>query len=302
MLKHTPERRIDPENRMGFNWHKARALRRFENIPANERRTAISDSQTKFREDTMRALLLVDLDRIESAHTPEQQKLLDFLLSQCEHAASVWTEHYVLKKAPSKDKLIAAAKKWLQNLSADVLQGFVELCPETAELTINPPVPVEVLMGLIDAHKTIPGQTDGKIWSPDLWKGVKPNTWTVSITDGAEDLPFDESIFYLNPEDSEDKRQERTSEQMVAEYERRFNEKGLLIMPQHGYVPSAAVRIAKGQVLDRKFWTAFKKPASAGLLPGADWRADHVRLDVAAPGGSAGVLRCRPWAEGEIKF
>ncbi|MBI5152608.1 hypothetical protein HZA39_03670 [Candidatus Peregrinibacteria bacterium] len=164
-------------------------------------------------------------------------------------------------------------------MSPEALQGFVELCPDTAELVIRPgQLMDEQLMGIIDNHKTIPGQNNGKIWVPKLWNGVKSDSWLVGITDGKEDLPFDESIYWINPEAPEDQRIARTNEQMVAEYAKRYVAKGLKLMPQRGYVPSAATRMAQGKVLDRRYWSAFERPADAAYLPFAEWSDVRVNL------------------------
>lgn len=316
MSKYTPEHRIDSENRMDLDWHAARALRRivkgsdgmleFEGFSGEERRDAIMNPATSFREgDAMREALLKAFDRIESVRTPEQQKLLDFLLSQCEQAALVWAEKFPLKfkGVPSKAELMAGAEKWLQSLSADVLQGFVELCPDSAQFVIVPGgIAAPKLLKAIDGNKTTPGQTDSKIWAPELWNKVKADRWGFGITDAREDLPFDPSIYYFNPDAPKGERKARTNEQMVAEYEQRFAEKKVGIMPQHGYVPTAANRLAGGNVLDRKFWTVFKRPRGAELLPSAVWDDDHVGLYVVNPDSSYVNLRCRPWAEGEMEI
>lgn len=242
-------------------------------------------------------------DRLEGKLNPEQQKLLDGLMGQREQAASVWNEKFPLKPtgAPSKDELMVGAEKWLQSLPADVLQGFVELCPASAQLVVLPGgIAAPELLKAIDENKTTPRQIDSKIWSPELWNGVKADGWKFGITDSREDLPFDPSIYYFNPDAPERERKARTNEQMVAEYERRFAEKKVGIMPQYGYVPTVANRLAGGNVFDRKFWTAFKRPQGAASLPNAYWRDDCVYLIFDNPGSSRDRLRCRPWAEGKM--
>ncbi|MBI5152609.1 hypothetical protein HZA39_03675 [Candidatus Peregrinibacteria bacterium] len=115
MSQKTSERRIDPENLMGIDWHAPRALLRpeFQGLESAEaRRAAISKPETTFREgDVMRRAIFRALDRIEGVRTPEQQKLLDSLMSQREQAADTWTKQYdltrLLKQVPSKEELMA---------------------------------------------------------------------------------------------------------------------------------------------------------------------------------------------------
>lgn len=305
MTQEHQERRIDPENRMSIkDFHAPRALGRneFEGLTGEKRREAIKNPKTRFREgDEMRTILLGMLDRIEGVRNPEQQQLLDNLMGQRDEAASVWTEKFHLKGAPSKDKLIVDAEKWLQSLSSDVLQGFIELCPNSTQLVVVPgKIATPKLLQSIDKNKTIEDQIGSKIWWPEGWDKVKADNWKFGITDAREDLPFDPSIYYFNPNDPEGERKERTNEQMVAEYKRRFSEKKLGIMPQHGYVPTAGNRLASGNVLDRKFWTAFERPTGAAFLPSARWYDDLVDLSSGNPDDSRDNLRCRPWFEGEM--
>ena len=96
----------------------------------------------------------------------------------------------------------------------------------------------------------------------------------------------------------------RTNEQIVAEYKRRFEEKGLTIMPQYGAIPAHATQLAKGNE-DTESWIAFEVPTKSDLHPCKtawhyvkdDTRSFDFPLD---PKGSNIELRCRAWFEGDI--
>lgn len=297
--------RLDPENRMGLNFHAARALSRkgkdgnpeFEGVDSAARRAAIE--RAGFRNEgahlgeaeKMRAAMLELLDRLEGRRTPEQARLLELLEDQADFAASVWTEKRPILNAPSKDQLIAGAKKWLSFLPGETLDGLLSICPETSRLVVVPDLPVPELMQLIGG---------GYIGWPEGWNHVKAPTWRCAVTDGREDMPFDPAIFYENSNAPEQERRKRTNEAMVAEYERIYVAKGLTLMPQHGYVPAAAEALARGQVIDRQFYTAFKRPPGAAFLPCGDWSGARVVLDGDGPENSGRFLRGRPWVEGEM--
>lgn len=295
MSKENNISRIDPENRMGLEWHAARVLGRkkedgtpeFEGLNPEARREAIQNAT--FREgDEVRNTLLRVLDRIEGVRTPEQQQLLDSLMGQRQQVASVWTEKFPIEGAPTQVELMAGAERFLQGLPTEVLQGFLELCPDSTQLVFRP--------GQIADPELLKAMKNGEIWTPELWNDVKTYSWKVGLTDGREDLEFDPSIYYLNPEAPE----RRTNEQMVAEYKNRFSERGLTIMPQHGYLPTMATKLANRQVIDARYWTAFEKPVNASLLPFARWCLYGVYLSNGLPSGSRDFLRCRPWVEGDI--
>ncbi|GEM_PF-1893050 len=307
MTNERPYTRIDEQNRMGLEkFHAPRALRQFEHLAPEQRREAIKGASFRNEgahlgeQEVTRATLLRMLDRIEGIRTPEQQRLLDGLMDQREQAGSVWTDKFFVKGTPKQAEIITRAGKWLDSLSADVLQGLLEVCPDSAQLVVVPGgITAPELLQAIDRKKTVPGQKNGKIWSPELWNGVKAEGWKFGITSTKEDLEFDPTIYWFNPDAPENERQLRTNEQMVAEYERRFLEKNLGIMPQYGYVPSAANRLAEGKVMDKQFWTAFNRPQGAAFLPNAGWGDFHVNLGIVGP-GTRDVLRCRPWVEGEM--
>lgn len=300
---------IDPENKMGFDFHAARALgRRSRDNPAILEFESITDPEArreavmraKFRDrgvhtgeaEQTRAAILRILDRLEGRRTPEQERLLQLLESQIEAAALVWTEKYPLRNAPAKNRLIGEGRKWLANLPPETLNGFLKLCPETAQFVVVPDRPVPELMKLID----------GKIWWPAGWDNVAAGKWKCGITDSREDMPFDPSIYWENPDAPKDKRKPRANEEMVVEYERRFVATGLTIMPQHGYVPAAADALSRRKLLDRNYYTAFKRPPAADALPHGDWFRGRVRLVGDCPDVSLKGLRCRPWAEGEMSL
>ncbi len=298
------ENRIDKENRMPLDFHAARALGRniagqkgvkeFEGLAPEERRKAIANAT--FREgDVMRNALLQMLDRIEGMPTPEQQKLLNRLMDQCQKVAEVWTKRFPLEGAPTGEKIIDGAERFLKGLPIEVLQGFVDLCPKSAQLVVLPgKVTAPQQLKAIDANKPLFCHGESEIFTPKFWNNVRVRDWKFGITDGREDLPFDESISWL----SEGERQTRTNEQMVAEYKKRFAQKGLTIMPPYGYVPAAATRLANGQVLDRRFYTAFEGQQGSRSLLYAAWVNDHINLDDTDPGSYCPAIRCRPWFEG----
>jgi hypothetical protein len=291
--------RIDPENRLGLDFHAARALGRkrkdgqpeFENLDPAARREAVKNAT--FREGgPMRAKLLQVLDRLDG--TPEQLEFLAAIEAQFAAALAVWTEKFPIstENAPTPEGLT----KWLASLSDETLYGLRELGAQ--KLVLVPPEKTVDLLKAIDANKTIPGQTDGKNWWPEFWDTVGSEKWKFAITKAVDENPLDESLYYA---DFPANRISRTNEQMVAESKKRFAEKSVGIMPPHGYVPTAASQLAEGKVLDRTTYTAFERPALAPHLPSAGWGAGRVYLGRNAPGDSSDCLRCLPWVEGEME-
>jgi hypothetical protein len=101
--------RIDPENRLGLDFHAARALGRkrkdgqpeFENLDPVARRDAVKNAT--FREgEPMRAKLLQVLDRLDG--TPEQLEFLAAIEAQFAAALAVWTEKFPIstENAPQR--------------------------------------------------------------------------------------------------------------------------------------------------------------------------------------------------------
>ncbi|MFA6992007.1 MAG: hypothetical protein WC269_01845, partial [Candidatus Gracilibacteria bacterium] len=133
-------------------------------------------------------------DRIiedEGVRTPEAQRLLDQLMSQRETAASVWTETYPIEGVPAKDYIVADAERFLQSLPPEVLQGFAELCPQS-ELVVVP--------GGVTAKELAKITDKVTIYDPELWNDVKSSEWKFAIAGIGDDgdMPFEESVFYLN--------------------------------------------------------------------------------------------------------
>ena len=296
--------RLDPDNRMGLEFHAPRALGRkkedgtpeFEGLEPQARLEAVD--KASFRQvdaDATRNRLKGMLNRIDGVRTPEQQAFLDRLMGQREAAACVWKEKYPIKGAPDKARIVDDAERFLHGLSPEILQGFLDICPES-DLVVVP--------GDVSVEKLVEIMKKAKIYDGSLWNNVKSDGWkfAVSGTGSGGDMPFDPSIFYVNPAAPEEQRQKRTNEEMVEEYERRFGKKGLSLMPQDGYLPSAAGQMAQGKVLDRQFWTAFKRPEGAVFLPDAFWGGGEVKLNNVSPDSSNGNLRCRPWFEGEMSL
>ncbi len=286
--------RIDPNNRMGVDFHAARAFQtRFETLPPDQRRAAMESATFRNKEPhkgesaLFKRAVLAILDQLEGRLTPEQTELLLALGSQIEPALAVWQgkEGLDTKGAPSKDGI----QHWIDALSPQALDGILEY--REPRLVVVPPELTIELLKRIGGHD----------YYPKGWDKVQAPGWKFGITDGVEDMEFDPSIFYVNPDASEDERTPRTNEQMVLEYARRFQAiKGQDLMPQNAYVPAAATVMAGGKVLDRANYTAFKKPKGASYLPGAGWGGDRVGLGGYDPEGSNQYLRCRPWVEGEM--
>lgn len=284
-----PERteRIDPQNRMGIDFHAGRAFQtRFEVLPPDQRRAAIElapfrnkKAHEGEREKFQRALLAI-LNRLEGRRTPEQEQLLTLLSGQIDEALGV------CQNKPGIDITKAAMQAWLDGLAEQTLNGILEY--NEPRVVVVPPVLTTQLLEMIG----------GKNYWPEGWNDVQASAWKFGVTDGIEDLDFNPTIFYINPDAPEDERIQRTNEQMVLEHKRRLQSKGQDIMPQYAYVPAAATVIAQGKVLDRKYYTAFERPRGASLVPNAFFSNDRVGLGGRDPGDSGGNLRCRPWVEG----
>lgn len=303
-----PENRIDPNNELGLEVHAYRALATrpdLQGLTGEALRDAIRNASFRNEgahlgeREKMRQMLLGMLNRIEDVYSPEQKRVLDKLMSQCEEAASVWTERFPLEGVPSKSEIIGAARRWLSSLSPEVLQGIIELCPDTAQVVVVPPFLVEQLMKVVEPHKS-DHWPEGAVWPPKGWNNIQSDKWKIAITDGRDDMPFDPSIHYVNPDASEDERKARTNEQMVAEYEKLFAQHHLGMMPQYGYIPAAAGKLAQGGELDKHNWTVFRGSQDAMFLPFADYSAGEITLRELFPGESYKHLTCRLWVEGEL--
>ncbi|MEK7544834.1 MAG: hypothetical protein AAB551_01765 [Patescibacteria group bacterium] len=233
-------------------------------------------------------------DRLDGTRTPEQSEFLTAIESQFAAKLAVWTERFLInaKNLPTVEGLT----NWLASLSGETLDGLREFGAQ--KLVLVPPEKAVALLRAIDANKTIPDQTDSKNWWPEFWDTVGSEKWKFGITKAVKENPLDESILYADFPTNENR---RINEQMVTEYKKRFAEKGVGIMPPHGYVPAMAGQIAEGEVLDRNTWNAFERPAGAQDLPNAGWDGDRVVLGRSDPGNSYGSLRCLPWVEGEME-
>lgn len=298
-INQSPERRIDPDNKLGLDFHAPRTLGRkaadgvpeFEGLAPDARRKAISTAF--FREgDTMRNKLTQYLDQIEGVKTPEQVELLNELIAQYESSVATWTELNIPTEGIQTKQEVTA---WLNSLPVKTLENLAAY--GEVRLKFIPPVKTAKLLEAINKNKTFPDQKESQIYWGEGWKDVGSKKWEFGLTVDAEDMSLDEGIYYIDPVNK--KAGTRTNEQMVHLYEKKFQEGGMDIMPQEAYVPSAMDAMARGQVLDKKYWTAFKRPQGVGVLPFASWAGDHVYLGRRAPDGSDGGLRCRPWVRGE---
>lgn len=291
--------RIDPNNRLGIDRHAARALMRkgkdgnpeFENLDPAARRAAIE--KTTFRNtgahlgeaENMRATMLRILDRLEGRRTPEQERLLKLLRGQAEGARKVWEGKPGIDMAQAP--AAAAMQTWIDGLNEQTLDGMLEY--KEPRLVVVPPALTTQLLEMIGGHN----------YYPEGWKDVQAPEWKFGVTDGVEDLDFDPTVFYVNPDAPEDQRTKRINEQMVLEYQRRFQAKGQDLMPQYVYVPAATTVMAEeGKVLDRTNYTAFTRQPGMSRVPDASFGGGHVGLNGYGPRVSGEFLRCRPWVEG----
>ncbi len=234
------------------------------------------------------------LSKLEGRTSPEQQEFMDQTSEQYDTGFATWKSTFQI----SDKDLTTLAKK------DDVMQWAATVQPETIEglkqygaprLKLLPDMPVSTLMQVMDQHKTIAGQTNSYIgW--DQWKKIAAPAGSFGLTTDIEDMPFDPTIFYQDAA----QKIKRTNEQMVAEYKGRFEQTpGATSMPQCAYVGSAMDAMARGQIYDKQFWTAFERPQGADDLPGARWYDGRVRLGGGVPDFSYGFLRGRVWVRGK---
>ncbi len=241
---------------------------------------------SKFRagDDTqaMRIRLVRMLDEIEDVKTPEQIELINTIAAQYESSVETLTK---LKIPTDGIQTKAEVTAWLNSLSAKTLENIAAY--EEVRLKFIPPVKALELLKTINGHCH---------WS-EGWANVGAKEWEFGLTTDKEDMPFDPKIYYVNGVDKKDGT--RKNEVMVDLYEKKYQNEGLDLMPQEAAVPSAADARAQGKVLDRKFYTAFKRPQGADCLPFAHWYVGRVCLDGNDPDDSGDGLRCRPWVRGE---
>lgn len=226
--------------------------------------------------------------------TPTQEELLAMISTQHDAALAVWRGHYELDqgtvaKLASKDDVM----QWAATVRTETILGLEQY--GEPRLKLLPDMEVAKLMQVMDQHPTIPGQRKGYIgWGQ--WRKVAAPAGSFGLTTDIQDMPFDPTIFYQNVAQEI----KRANQQMVAEYKRRFEQTpGATIMPQHAYIGSAMDAMARGQVYDKQFWTAFERPQGAGGLPSAYWNLDHVGLYGDGPDVSSANLRGRVWVPGE---
>ncbi|MFA7278129.1 MAG: hypothetical protein WC101_04060 [Candidatus Gracilibacteria bacterium] len=277
-----PENRIDPKNKLFTpDQEAARAFGRFEKLDPADRREAIATAT--FREgDTMRAKLTQYLDQIEGIKTPEQIELVNKVAAQYESSVATWTKLKIPTEGIQTKQEVTA---WLNSLPAKTLENLAAY--GEVRLKFIPPREALELLEAIKGHS---------YWD-EGWKNVGAKEWEFGLTVDTEDMPQDPKIYYINGVDNKDGT--RKNEAMVDLYEQKYQNEGLDIMPQKAAVPSAADALAQGKVLDRKFYTAFKRPEGADVLPNAcfaNGRVDLLRND---PDSSSGNLRARPWVRGE---
>ncbi len=243
---------------------------------------------------TVRSKTVALFDRLEGRTSPEQQEFMDHTAEQYDAGFAAWKSIFQIS---AKDLTTLAKKddvmKWAATVQTETIQGLKQY--GTPRLKLLPDMEVAKLMQVIDHHPTIPGQNKGYIgW--DQWKKVKAPPGSFGLTTDIEDMPFDPTIFYKDAE----QKVKRTNEEMVAEYKRRFEQTpGATIMPQNACVGSIMDAMARGQVYDKQFYTAYERPQGAGSLPNASWYDVHVSLYRDNPGNSYDDLRGRVWVPGE---
>ncbi len=220
-------------------------------------------------------------DRLEGVKTPEQVEAINKIANQYESSVTTWTKLNIPTEGIQKKQEVIA---WLNSLSAKTLENLAAY--GEVRLKFIPPVKALELL------KDIKGFSH---WE-EGWENVGAKGWEFGLTTDAEDLPLDESIYYLDPANK--KAGTPRNEDMVNLYEKKYQEQGMDLMPQEAYVPSAADAMAQGKVLDRKFYTAFKRPQGVRCLPLAVLGGDRVYLYWSDPDDSNSRLRTRPWVRG----
>lgn len=236
-----------------------------------------------------------EIDQAPEKRTPKQTEFLENMKSQYDQALRVWTEVFPIdtRNAPTK----AAAEKWLNGLPGDTVTAMRRY-RKTAQFVLVPDLPVQGLLKAIDGRKLIPRQAESEIWWRKGWEGVKAPKWKFAITDGRPDVPFDPNAHYTYSNRPGDKAV-RTAEEEVAEYRRRFEIRHLGIMPQYGYLPAVAAKLAHGQILDKLSYTTFERPEGADYLPDGYWDEHCIGLGKRNPNVATEDVRCRWWIEGE---
>ena len=221
-------------------------------------------------------------DRLEGVKTPEQVEAINKIANQYESSVATWTNLNIPTEGIQTKQEVTA---WLNSLPAKTLEnlaGYGEV-----RLKFIPPVKALELL------KAIKGYSH---WDAG-WENVGAKEWEFGLTTDKEDMPLDESIYYIDPKNK--KAGTRRNEDMVDLYEKKYQEQGMDLMPQEAAVPSAADALAQGKVLDRKFYTVFKRSEGTDRMPRAGWNYDRIRLSGGDPDDSNVNLRCRPWVRGE---
>jgi hypothetical protein len=222
-----------------------------------------------------------------------REQLLETVSAQYDANFATWKSAYLL----SAEDLTNLAKKdtvmnWASTVPAETIQALKQYGPPRLKLLTD--MEVEQLMRIMDQNKKIPGQQNGTIWW-DQWKSIHAETGSFGLTVDMEDIPFDPSIYYVDPNNKQ--AGSRRNEDMVSLWERKYQAQALDLMPQYAYLPSAMDAMVRGQVYDKKYWTVFKRPQGVDRLPYALWSSDHVYLG-GVPDYSFVLMRGRFWVRG----
>lgn len=297
--------RLDSEGRMGLDFHATRALRRFEHIQNPvERALAIADKKTMFREgDIMRTRLLGFLDQIDYLQpTANQLKFVDSLVSQSKEATSVWKHPfwiYVQQVSPTEDHV----RKWLTSLSSqtlNIIQNFKE-----PTLVFVAPVPnlrqtQAITQRMAEKVESINySHTDP--FSVRCWESASSHIWRFGITDGQENMPFDEALYAHGLQLQEGKSRGASGVWLAEQYQKRFAAQGLDMIPQYAYLPLFMRQLGRGRVIDSETYTVL--PSAGFLRPMiAKYNPYHkkILLTLETGGLHTSDLRSRPWIEAPV--
>lgn len=272
------------EDRRKLNASAIQVLDGIRNVPLEGRSAVISTEQSL--SDLMKRKVLALL--------VQHAEFLENLEAQFTEALKVWTEKFPLGvEIPLSVSQLSA---WLRTLSPTTLNGLLKL--NANRLVIVPPKKASELLALINTAREKGEQDPDNDW-PEFWESIAAQGWSFAITDLRRNIPLDLSIYYKD-EDSRERREGRTLEEVVEAYDKQFTALGVSIMPPHGYLPSAASVDSWG--LDTDSHTDFKRPQNADKFPSASLYTklypSYFRLGSRRPGAPGNSVRCRPWVEG----
>lgn len=317
--------RIDPDNKLGADFHAARATERFRaDRMAIDGREPEALATAKFRDgdnvQEMRKKIQNYLDVISGVKSPEQIELLSNLEKQYYIASLVWTKLIPLDTTEMPTQADLAA--WLSALSPEELAEIsaygapqVQIIPKGKTLDH-----LDKIVGSIDVdgddgdiHDDLElFDDDGEDLSEhrrilanwkrygapqwkDGWENVESEGWKFSITDASPEMPRIPGV-HIGPDDLRSQNPFDILEKYISMYEGKISD----MIPQYAYLAATLTSLLQGRSLDVQGQTIFRQAdETSNLIPSAHLDGSNsLYLDHIHGGDDhQDYMRTRPYIE-----